>query len=138
MVDTKSGAQTEIHPLKRPAPQTNPETKPFWDAAAEGRFLIGRCIVCGKAHYYPRSLCPFCFGGASMEEASGEGEIYTVSVTHRGAPEPYAIGYVALDEGPRILTNFIDCDLDSLAIGQRVKIRWVETEGAPLPMFTRA
>jgi uncharacterized OB-fold protein len=137
MTDTNPRAQIESHPRKRPAPQTNPETKPFWDAAAQGRFLIGRCNHCGKAHYYPRSLCPFCLGAASMEEASGEGEIYTVSVTYRGAPEPYAIGYVTLDEGPRILTNFIDCNLETLAIGQRVRIKWIETEGAPLPMFTR-
>ena len=120
------------------APQGNPETKPFWDAAAEGKFLIGRCTACGKAHYYPRSLCPFCFGAATMEEASGEGAIYTVSVTYRGAPEPYAIGYVELKEGPRVLTNFTDCDFKALAIGQGVKIKWTPTEGAPIPMFTPA
>ena len=119
------------------APQTNPETKPFWDAAAEGRFLIGRCTVCGKAHYYPRSLCPFCFGPATMEEASGEGVIYTFSVTYRGTPEPYAIGYVELAEGPRILTNFVDCDFRALAIGQAVKLRWTPPTdgGTPMPMF---
>ena len=136
MADAKPGAETGTPPRKRAAPLTNPETKPFWDAAAKGVLLIGRCKACGKAHYYPRSLCPFCFGAATLEPASGAGEIYTFSVTYRGAPEPYAIGYVALAEGPRILTNFIDCDLETLAIGQSVRVKWVETEGAPLPMFT--
>jgi len=121
---------------KLPAPQRNPETKPFWEAAAAGRFLIGRCTACGKAHYYPRSLCPFCLGEAGLEEASGEGTIYTFSVTYRGAPAPFAIGYVALKEGPRLLTNFIDCDFEALAIGQPVKLKWVQTEGPPQPMFT--
>ena len=41
-----------------PAPEANPETKPFWDAAAEGKLLIKRCRACGEAHYYPRTLWP--------------------------------------------------------------------------------
>jgi len=133
-------AEAQAAPTVRkiPAPQGNPETKPFWDAAAEGRFLIGRCTACGKAHYYPRLLCPFCMGEATMEEASGDGEIYTFSVTYRGAPEPYAIGYVTLKEGPRILTNFVDCDFRALAIGQAVKIKWTATDGLPVPTFTPA
>ena len=32
---------------KYPTPVTNPETKPFWDAAAQGKFLIKRCTTCG-------------------------------------------------------------------------------------------
>jgi uncharacterized OB-fold protein len=70
------------------------------------------------------------------EEASGKGEIYTLSVTYRGAPEPYAIGYVELAEGPRILTNFTGAPLESFRIGDAVKIVWIPTEGGPpIPMF---
>jgi uncharacterized OB-fold protein len=120
-----------------PAPQSNPETRPFWEAAADGRLQIGRCETCGEAHFYPRSLCPFCFGPAHLETASGEGVVYTVSVTYRGAPQPFAIGYVTLAEGPRILTNFVDCDLASLAIGQAVRLVWSPAEGgAQVPTFT--
>lgn len=28
-----------------PKPQGNPETQPFWDAAAQGKFLIKRCLT---------------------------------------------------------------------------------------------
>jgi len=41
-------------------PAVNPETKPFWDAAREGRFLVPFCSACSKAHWYPRAICPFC------------------------------------------------------------------------------
>ena len=44
-----------------PAPQPNPETKRFWDAAGEGKLLVKVCRACGQAHHYPRALCPFCF-----------------------------------------------------------------------------
>lgn len=120
-----------------PAPSQNLESKPFWDAAKEGRFLIKRCGACGEAHWYPRSICPHCHSTATTwEESPGEGVIYTFSVMRRNTPVPYAIGYVNLDEGVAVLTNFVDCDLDALRIGQRVKLKWTSTgEGNP-PVFT--
>ena len=68
--------QTPATARKIPAPAVNVESKPFWDAAAEGRFLIKRCTACGKAHWYPRAICPFCASAATVWEASpGEGVI---------------------------------------------------------------
>jgi len=120
-----------------PAPAVSVETKPFWDAAAEGRFLIKRCEACGQAHWYPRTYCPFCDSGKTVwEESPGEGVIYTYSVMHRSPSGPYAIGYVTLDEGPAVLTNFVDVAPDGLAIGMRVKVRFQPTEnGPPVPVF---
>jgi uncharacterized OB-fold protein len=121
-----------------PAPAVTVETKPFWDAAAEGRFLIKRCTACGEAHWYPRALCPFCFSDETVwEESPGEGVIYTYSVMHRSPTGPFAIGYVTLAEGPAVLTNFVDCDLSKLAIGQKVKVKFQPTEGGPpAPVFS--
>jgi uncharacterized OB-fold protein len=122
-----------------PAPSINVESQPFWDAAAQGRFLIKRCTACGKAHWYPRALCPYCFGETAWEESAGEGVIYTYSVMHRSPTGPYAIGYVTLNEGPAVLTNFVDCDLGTLRIGQKVKVRFQPTEGGPpVPVFAPA
>ena len=123
-------------PKKYPTPQGNAETKPFWEAAAQGKFLIKRCTACGEPHYFPRSICPFCFSDKTVwEESSGEGEIYSFSLMRKSASGPFAIGYVTLKEGPSLLTNFVDCDFDSLRIGQRVKLKWTPTENGP-PVFT--
>ena len=70
------------------------------------------------------------------EESSGEGTIYTFSQMRKSASGPYAIGYVTLREGPSLLTNFVDCDMEKLKIGQRVKVTFKATDGAPLPFFT--
>ena len=125
---------------KIPAPFLSPENKPFWDAASEGRLSIKRCKDCGQAHYYPRALCPFCFSdNTEWFDAKGTGEIYTYSVMRRGAPVPYALAYVTLDEGVSMLTNLVDCDFDALAIGQRVKVVFKASEdGTQVPMFTPA
>jgi uncharacterized OB-fold protein len=57
----------------------------------------------------------------------------------RRVPVPYAIGYVTLEEGVSMMTNIVDCDLDAIRIGQRVKVVFKPTDGGPpVPMFTPA
>ena len=119
------------------SPTVSVETQAFWNAAREGRFVIPTCTACGRAHWYPRAICPFC-GSDKIEwrSASGNGAIYTYSVMRR-AKEPYVIAYVTLAEGPTMMTNIVDCDFDTLRIGQPVSVRFKETEsGPPVPMFT--
>ena len=120
-----------------PAPAVTIESKPFWDAAAEGKFLIKHCNACGEDHWYPRALCPFCFSDKTVwEESPGEGVIYSYSVMHRSPSGPYAIGYVTLNDGPAVLTNFVDVAPDGLSIGQKVKVKFQPTEnGPPVPVF---
>ena len=50
----------------------------------------------------------------------------------------FAIAFVTLKEGPSLQTNIVDCDMDKLKIGQKVKVVWKPTDGAPLPFFTPA
>ena len=122
-----------------PAPPVSAETKPFWDAAAEGRLLVKRCTACGQAHHYPRSICPFC--GSERTEwitASGRGRVYSYSVMRR-VPVPYAIAYVTLEEGPTMMTNLVDTSLDAIRIGQDVKVVFKPSDGGPpVPMFAPA
>ena len=122
---------------KLQAPQPNVETAAFWKAAEEGRLMIGKCNACGKVHYYPRTICPFCFSDRTeLQQTSGNGTIYTYSVMRR-APVPYAIAYVTLSEGPTMMTNIVDCDLDAIRIGQQVRLVFKPSDGGPpVPMFT--
>jgi Predicted nucleic-acid-binding protein containing a Zn-ribbon len=129
-------SEAKTQAKKYPAPQGNPETQAFWDAAKQGKFMIKRCTACGEAHYFPRSICPFCFSDKTVwEESAGEGEIYTFSLmrNRRPALTPSATS----SEGrPAVQTNFVDCDLGALKIGQKVKVVFKPTDGAPLPFFT--
>ena len=121
-----------------PAPPLNPESAPFYEAAKEGKFLIRRCTSCKKPHWYPRAVCPFCFGATEWEEASGKGTIYSYSVMRRAAP-PFCIAYVTLAEGPTMMTNIVQSDLDALRIGQNVTLVFTPTEGGPpAPCFRTA
>ena len=112
--------------------------EPYWAAAREGRLLLKRCRGCGKTHYYPRPICPFCMSAdTEWREASGAGTIYSWSVERRATPS-YAIAFVALPEGPTILTAIVDVDLDTIAIGQKVKLGFETREGQPVPVFSPA
>ena len=121
-------------------PAMNPGDEPYFQAAAEGKLLLKKCNECGEVHHYPRALCPFCWSEkVEWVQAKGTGEIYTYTVTRRGGPVPYCIAYVTLDEGPRMMTNIVDCDLDTIKIGQRVKVAFKKTEGgASVPCFAPA
>jgi uncharacterized protein len=118
------------------SPVVSAESQAFWTAAREGRFIVPVCAACGKAHWYPRAICPFC-GSADMQwrDASGRGTIYAYSVMRR-VKEPYVIAHVTLAEGPTMLTNIVDCDFDKLYVGQSVTIVFKRSEnGQAVPMF---
>lgn len=119
-----------------PLPARTPETEHYWEAAARGVLLVKGCRACGKAHHYPRTICPFCHSDQTeWWPSAGKGVIYSFSVMRR-APSPYAIAYVTLDEGPTMMTNIVGCDFDAIAIGQRVRLAPKPADGGPpVPMF---
>ncbi|MBV8305292.1 MAG: Zn-ribbon domain-containing OB-fold protein [Acidimicrobiia bacterium] len=110
-------------------PTPDDESQPFWDAARDGRLLIKRCAACGRAHHYPRPFCPYCWSrDVIWEQAAGTGTVYTFSVVHRNdlppfnERVPYVAAVVELDEGPRMMTNVVDCDVDDVTVGMPVEV----------------
>lgn len=131
---------TPDQPRPIPAPVVYPDNAHFWKCAEEGKLVLKRCADCAAYHWYPRPSCPFC-GSDRTEwlQASGLGTVYSISVTRKGGPTPYAIAYVTLDEGVTLLTNIVDCDLDGVGIGDRVQVAFTATEGGPpVPVFSPA
>jgi len=122
-----------------PAPIPTQDSQPFWDAAKEGRFLIKRCATCGRAHWYPRPLCPFCLSDNTVwQDSAGTGVIYTFSVMVRAAA-PFVLAFITLDEGPTLLSNLVNCEPGTLAIGQPVRVLFRPSDGEyPVPVFEPA
>jgi hypothetical protein len=110
-------------------PTPDNDTAPFWDAAKDGRFLLRRCLDCGASYFYPRPFCPKCWSEhVDWVEASGRAVLYTYSVVavndlppfHERVP--YVAAVVELEEGPRVMTNVVDCELDALRVGMAVEV----------------
>jgi uncharacterized protein len=124
-------------------PAADDDTRPYWDAARAGRLLVKRCADCGAAHFYPRPFCPRCWSSAvSWEEASGRAVLYTWSVVHHNDLPPFSdrLPYVAavvdLAEGPRMMTNVVDCDEEQLRVGMPLQVAYREiAEHVTIPVF---
>jgi uncharacterized protein len=128
--------------LPAPAPPVNPETRPFWDATAQGRLLLRRCLDCASVIWYPRTMCPQCASTRTeWVESAGRGRVYSYTINHRGEgayknAAPFVLAYVELDEGPRMMTNIVGADPASLAVGLPVQVVFHDTgDGTALPRF---
>jgi hypothetical protein len=129
-------------PLPTPVPEVTPETAAFWSATADATLLLPRCERCDTVIWYPRAFCPAC---GSLEvtwfPASGRGSVYSFTIIRRGAPPydrsvPFIVAYVELAEGPRVLTNVVECEVDEVEVGMPVEVVFHETgEGPALYRF---
>ncbi|MER6912386.1 Zn-ribbon domain-containing OB-fold protein [Streptomyces sp. NPDC000594] len=130
-------------PPSHALPEIDDFTRPYWDAAAEGRLLVRRCRDCRRAHHYPREFCPRCWSArCEWETASGRATLYTWSVVHRNDLEPFSLrlpyitAVVDLAEGPRMMTEIVECDAAGLRIAMPLEVTF--RRAAPdiaLPVF---
>jgi uncharacterized protein len=128
--------------VPRPLPQPDADTEPFWTAARDGVLLLQRCVAEGHVHFYPRPVCVTCAADVEPFEASGDGEVHTFTVVHKsGAPPfnamtPFVLALVQLDEGPRMMTNIVECAPDAVTIGMKVRVTFErQSDDITLPMW---
>lgn len=131
----------DLSDLKTPGPTIIALTRPFWDAAKEGKLLVQRCDDCDQAVFYPRALCPHCWSGnLRWEEASGRGTLKSFSIVHKpGHPAwlpvaPYVIGLVELEEGPTMTSLILAGDIEP-RVGQTLQLHPRNVGGRIIPAF---
>lgn len=119
------------------SPDITAETAAFWEAANEGRLLLRRCTGTDTVFHPPRTISPFTgLVETEWSQVSGDGIIYSFSVTKRHGTE-HCIVYVQLAEGPIILSALVDCDFETVEIGQAVSVVFkTSVNGQLIPMFT--
>ncbi len=127
---------------KRFIPQPTPETQAFWDGCKAGELRLQRCAACAHTYFPPRPFCPKC---ASREvrwfAASGRAILYSYVIHHRPAPgftPPYSIAVVELEEGPRMMTNIVECPQTPDALQLDMPLEVVMTavsDTISLPLF---
>ena len=128
----------------RRLPNLTPETERFWKAAGDQTLLLRNCESCGLTYHYPRNHCPDCLSDDVIwQEAEGTGEVYSYSVTEQVSDPPVdelplVVAYVELTEGPRLLTNIVDCDPDAVTVGLDVSVDFRQSQDGSLgiPVFS--
>ncbi|WP_354699642.1 hypothetical protein DSM112329_05363 [Paraconexibacter sp. AEG42_29] len=83
-------------------------------AAAHPQATWVRCTACDAGYYPAQRNCPACstWDALRVEPLPRTGRLFTWTVVHVGAaapplPVPYALGYVDLDDGPRVLAPIV-------------------------------
>jgi uncharacterized protein len=94
----------------------------FYAWLARGELRLQQCSACGAWRHPPRFRCAACGSGEwSFEPASGRGEVFSWTVTHRAVDPafepPYAIVIAELEEGPRLVGNPKGIEPDELRLG---------------------
>jgi uncharacterized OB-fold protein len=128
---------------ERPLPWPTPETAHFWEGTRAGELRLQRCRSCSASYFPPRPFCPAC-GHREVEvyRASGRGRLHSYVINHRPAPgfeAPYSIAVVELEEGPRMMTNIVDCPQtpEALVLDMPVEVRFEAlSDEISLPLFT--
>ena len=136
--------------VRKPLPAVTPEAKPFWDAAAQNKLTIQRGQDCKAWVWTPRPSCNEC-GSERVEwtPMSGQGEVYSFTVIRqvvgRAASKafepdiPYVVAWVDLEEGPRLITNIVQCPAESVKLGMKVSVVFEQaTPQIWLPKFKPA
>jgi uncharacterized protein len=108
-------------PLPRPL---NPLlTQPFWEAARRHELVMPRCKTCDCLFFYPRSECPRCLHtDLEWARVSGRGRLHSYTIVYQPAnaafkdDAPYIYAVVQLDEGPRMVSNVVQCNPDEVRV----------------------
>jgi hypothetical protein len=125
-------AETREFDWKKPLPNADNVSAPYWKAGSEGRLLVQECPTCGNRQWYPRAVCTACGADPEWLECSGKGVVHTFTVVRQFGMKPfrdelpYVIAMVDLEEGPRVMGAVTDCDPDAVQIGMPVEVHFVE------------
>jgi uncharacterized protein len=122
-----------LSPYLKPLPEPTAESRPFFDALAEHRFVVPRCADCGDYNWVPYPACRSCLSeNQPWTEVSGNATVYSYTVVHRGpgafdADVPYVIALGRLAEEPRpmlVLATLTGCPPEQVRIGMPIHIAY--------------
>ena len=129
----------------RARPVPTPETQHYWEGAKAGELRLQRCDECANAYFPPRPFCPSCgCRKVSVFRASGKATLYSYVIHHRPVPgftPPYAIAVVELEEGPRLMSNIVDCPQtpEALVLDMKLEVTFETIDDKiTLPQFRPA
>lgn len=129
----------------RPLPKPDEDSEPFWTGCRDGKLRMQQCDTCAEIRFRPSAVCPACLSEVfHWQPLSGRGHVHSFGIVHRplvpGFEDvPYVLALVDLDEGPRMTTQVVGCDVDDVRIDMPVTVMFTEVGPETyLPMFIPA
>jgi len=142
--NTLAAIQAEFAPLQKAAAKNQKKLDGITPkiSAKRHELSLQRCQDCGHFRL-PSPICPNCLSmNSDWVRASGRGKVYTwVLIYQRYHPAfaediPYNVTMVELEEGPRLITNIVDCRDEDIRLGMEVEVVFEDvTDEVTLPKF---
>ncbi len=128
---------------EKPLPSPNADNKPFWDACRRHELKFPKCLECGLLRWPPALICPDCHSDRSeWVQVGGRGKVYSYAIYHQAFHPgfekdiPYVTASIELDEGPRLLSNIVNCQPDEVYCEMSVVVVWEDVgPETSLPKF---
>ena len=128
---------------KKPLPCVDDDTREFWKGCKAHELRFQKCKECGHVRWPASLICPSCHSkDTTWLAASGKGKVFTFAVYHvafhPGFKDalPYIVADVELEEGPRLVTNIIDCPVEKVKCDLPVVVAWHDiNDEFTLPKF---
>lgn len=100
-----------------------------WRSMRERYRLLGTyCENCNSTFFPSRKICPRCRrkGRTRQVEFSGVGKVFSYTLINVGSKTfeeytPYVIGLIELEEGPKVMSQIVDCKPEDVHIGMEVE-----------------
>ena len=106
---------------RKPLPRINQLSRPHWAGLKRHELLIQACKACGKRWFPPSHRCPHCLSSDyEWLPVSGKARLWSwIHMWQRYFPAfepeiPYNVGFVELEEGPRMMTSIVECAPEDL------------------------
>lgn len=114
----------------KPNPEITDQTRPFWQAAREGRLVMQKCQQCGTSTFHPKPWCIEC-GSRDLEwtPTSMLGTVYSFTVSYSVAMNspawqqelPVILCLVDVDDAARMYAQVTHCTPQQIHVGMRVR-----------------
>ena len=133
---------SETAPPEKPQPRITKCAAPYWQHAKDEKLVLPYCGECEASFYYPRLWCPTCFNqDISWKQLSGKGKVYSYSIIYQSplpsyqGDLPYVLAIIELDEGPHMMANVLNCDVDTVSVDMAVEVLFEDRGDMKIPQF---
>ena len=123
--------------MPKQSPVPDELSKPFWDAANEGRLVVQRCTACNRNQFPPQNACADCGSADTLvwHEMRGRGKIQGYCVMHDcrikllQADQPFNIAVVEMEDDSAIqmFSHLPGTPVDQVPVGSTVQLEFHDT-----------
>lgn len=128
----------------RALPRLDADNRAFWTGGAQGELRLTQCQDCKAFIHPPRPVCRQCLSErveAVAVAGTGVVDTYTVNYQkwHPAMEVPFVIARVAIDGAPGVYltTNIVGCPVETVDVGDRVRVKFEQHDDVWLPLFER-